>query len=212
MNKYFLLSFFLYVLIPTSISASSPGSDPADVSPVRIPLQFIANAGQWPREVRFGALRGRDKVAFTHEGLVLWTPRVRPDALPQGDATPHGVPPLGAVERLELRFVAPSPDMRVQEMGEAVTRTNFYLGDDRRAWREGVRTYHGVRYTNVWPGIDVEYEEGATGLLQRVVLHEGADARRIAFTGAPALLRTLASEEAWSGSAARSAGSDAVAG
>ncbi len=207
-----IVLFLLAFLFGTAGASNVSGGNEAGVSSVRLPLQFIANAGQWPKEVCFGALRGRDKVAFTREGLVLWTPHVRPDALPQGDAMPHGVPPLGAVERLELRFVAPSPDMRVEEMGEEVTRTNFYLGDDRRAWREGVGAYRGVRYTNVWPGIDVEYEEGAKGLLQRVVLHPGADARRIAFTGAPALLRTIAPEEAWSGSAARSAGSDAVAG
>ncbi len=156
----------------------------AEVQHFRQPLQFISNAGQWDAEVRYGIIRGMDKAAFTRDGVQLFRPLQRPTALAPTElpAFQSAVDTRRTLETSSLRFVNPSPNMRIEVMENTGTVTNFYSGIDSSRWRANVPSFKGVRYANVWEGIDVEYEENEGRLLQRIVLHEGADARKIAIT------------------------------
>ena len=53
--------------------------------------------------------------------------------------------------------------------------SNYFLGDDPRAWRTGVPHYERVRYEDVYPGVDLVYY-GANGELEYdFLLAPGAD-------------------------------------
>ena len=57
--------------------------------------------------------------------------------------------------------------------------SNYFLGDDPRAWRTGVPHYERVRYQDVYPGVDLVYY-GANGELEYdFLVAPGADPREI---------------------------------
>ncbi|MFA6234070.1 MAG: hypothetical protein WC824_07750 [Bacteroidota bacterium] len=151
--------------------------------PIRLPLHFIANAGQWNADIRFGIIRGEDKAAFTREGLRLYRPMERPTVMPGLEAA--GAGSSGSARMLEcssLNFINPSPNMRMEGISPIETHTNFYRSNDTSRWRTDVPTFNGVRYVNVWDGIDVEYVENEGKLRQRIIVHEGANPGQIAFS------------------------------
>ncbi|MBE0642487.1 MAG: T9SS type A sorting domain-containing protein [Bacteroidetes bacterium] len=161
------------------------GSDPSlsgSASTLRFPLHFIANAGQWNADIQFGIIRGTDKAAFTREGVRFYSPAERPDVLPLLET---GAQAAATTKRTlackMLEFVNPSPNLRMEGIGRIETHTNFYRGNDMANWRTDVPTFSGVRYVNAWDGIDVEYIEKDGKLRQRIILHEGADARQVVF-------------------------------
>ncbi|HOJ05075.1 MAG TPA: hypothetical protein PK916_13835, partial [Bacteroidota bacterium] len=173
-----LLGFILLLAVLHTAGVARAG-DPGRVPGARLPLRFAVNAGQWEDGVLFGAIRGMDKVAFAREGVFLFRPMEH-----RGTPRLSDVPTWDAGERelqvSGLRFVRASANMRVEGFDEAATRTHFYSGADSARWRGNVPTYRGVRYREVWPGVDVEYVEREGRLLQRIVLSAGADAERVA--------------------------------
>ncbi len=67
--------------------------------------------------------------------------------------------------------------------------SNYFIGDDPRAWRTGVPHYARVRYVEVYPGIDLVYYSADGELEYDFLLAPGADAARIrmSYDGAHAM-------------------------
>ncbi|MFN7919164.1 MAG: SBBP repeat-containing protein [Bryobacteraceae bacterium] len=59
--------------------------------------------------------------------------------------------------------------------------SNYFLGNDPKQWRTGVATYGRVRYSGVYPGIDLVYYGNPAQLEYDFVVTPGADPTRIAF-------------------------------
>ena len=57
--------------------------------------------------------------------------------------------------------------------------SNYFLGDDPRAWRTGVPHYERVRYENVYPGVDLVYYSVEGKLEYDFLLAPGTDPSRI---------------------------------
>ncbi len=110
-------------------------------------LRFEPNVGQFQAQVRYVA-RGRHYALFlTGAGATL--------ALHRDTQAPFGTAPdVQSVVSMRVRGAA-----AVEPAGASVLsgRSNYFMGSDRAAWRSGVQTYARVRYTNVLPGVDVEY-------------------------------------------------------
>src|SRR4029077_11964050 len=61
-------------------------------------------------------------------------------------------------------------------------KSNYFVGSDPKKWRTGVPNYAGVRYANVYPGIDLIYHGSDQQRLEYdFVVAPGADPRRIEF-------------------------------
>ena len=54
-------------------------------------------------------------------------------------------------------------------------RTNYFTGDSPADWQTAVRTFGGVRYGSVWPGIDVAFHGTRQRLEYDYILSPGAD-------------------------------------
>ena len=171
-----LLCLLLLGVLPLC-HARATAPDSSAVARLRFPLLFAENSGQWEEGVRFGVIRGEDKVAFTGEGVYFFRPEEYTTALPQGESSGLNtrVKPGRRQTVARLGFVHPSPAMTVEGVERRETRLHFYKGSDAGTWREDVPNYTGVRYRNVWDGVDVEFVERDGKLLQRVLLAEGAD-------------------------------------
>lgn len=63
--------------------------------------------------------------------------------------------------------------------------SNYYIGNNSKQWRSGVRHYSKLRFADVYPGIDLIYYSAGSALEYDFVVKPGADAGRIrmAFEG-----------------------------
>ncbi len=150
------------------------------------PKTFVRNQGQWPAAVRYGILGSSAKAALTAEGVELFSlasaPRMPLETVQPGPGTAMG--PAGGrpvFSRTRLRFLRPSPRLKIVEGEEAVTRMHFYPGHEKAGWHENVGTVRSLTYENVWENIDLEYRYDGERLRQSIRVRPGGDPRDIAF-------------------------------
>ncbi len=95
--------------------------------------------------------------------------------------TREGVELVPGGARLRIEFLG--ADARAQLAGEEITggRVSFLTGGDPRAWQTNLPAYRGLRYKNLYPGIDLVYAGGAAGLKSEFILAPGADPAAIRF-------------------------------
>jgi hypothetical protein len=132
-----------------------------------LPLSFEQNVGQSDARVSFLA-RGRGYGVFlTPSELVL--------------TTRHGAEPDRPVQSAALRMRLEGARMS-DPVGEVPleAKTNYFIGNDPAKWQTDVPNFARVRYTNVYPGVDLVYygAEGTsvTGELEfDFVVRPGAD-------------------------------------
>ena len=179
--KVLLLPLLLLVTSsPHGISGSIGGEEESVVLRIRYPLQFTENAGQWHAGLKYAALSPAQSIAFSCEGFTVSTDRgILNRTLRLPVEAPDAAADFSAREKWSLFFVKPSARMQIEAGEKTPTRSNFYQGNDSSVWRTGVSNYRGLRFRNVWDGIDAEYRENDGMLQQTFVLHPGADARRL---------------------------------
>jgi hypothetical protein len=154
------------ILIAMLIMVHAATAQPPTVesSSFRIPIQFTENRGQWHQNILYAALRPAQSAYFTRQGFLY-----RDDAVPraisvQQDERPAPSPAITA----SMQFVRPSRSMRMDVAGRTPTQTRFYRGSDSAAWREDAASYASMRYSSVWPNIDVSFCEH-DGVLRRII-------------------------------------------
>jgi hypothetical protein len=127
------------------------GDQTAKAAYLGLPLSFERNAGQSDPKVRFLS-RSADATAFFALHEVVLVPGVpnRPAAASHGISA-HSRQPI-----LRLLFPGARPTSLVGTRRLPGT-ANYFIGNDRPRWKARVPTYTGVRYTNLWPGVDASF-------------------------------------------------------
>ena len=130
----------------------------------RIPLSFEANRGQADGSVDFLA-RGAGYALFlkpTEAVFVLRNEdRVDKHSLRTGARTPAASPqpatrnPQSKV--LRMKVVGADASAAAVGENELAGKANYLVGDDPSKWRTDLPTYAGVRYPEVYPGVDLIY-------------------------------------------------------
>ena len=191
---------------------AAPGSAPAPAPPEaqtrarvseafgKLPLYFVENRGEMDERVAY-YVQGRDKTLyFTAEGLTFALTRQRerrtaaetmlqPAALRsahwRGEQECKAPP-----ERytLKLDFIGANPAVRPQGQDQTEAVISFFKGRPEQ-WQAGLKTYAGVVYHDLWPGIDLVYSGTVNRLKYRFVVRPGADPAQIklAYRGASGL-------------------------
>jgi len=75
---------------------------------------------------------------------------------------------------------------RVEGAEELSFKSNYFIGNDPKKWRTDVRQYAKVKYTGVYPGIDLLYYGSQRELEYDFIVAPGASPSkiRLAFKGA----------------------------
>src|SRR5215471_11258347 len=163
-------------LILSSFLLSANAAQPASAQLLQpasnyshLPLTFEANRGQSDNRVKFVA-RGNGYTLFlTKDEAVFLLPRVK--------SAPDSATPVSAV--LRTRLVGASLNPTIAGANKLPGTSSYFTGSDPARWRVGVPGYSKVRYSNVYPGIDLVYY-GRDGQLEYdLVLAAGADSHRI---------------------------------
>ncbi|MFN3649528.1 MAG: SBBP repeat-containing protein [Armatimonadota bacterium] len=158
-------------------------SAPAAASLARVPLYFVENRGQAGAEVLYSTRGSEADVGFTRTG-VRFTLRERSGSPPRADAAllrsgsrPAAEAALEEAERrwtLGVEFVDSNPAVEVVGSEPAGCVFSFFRGE-QADWQSGVPSFLGVRYREVWPGIDLVYRGDGSALKYQFEVQPGAD-------------------------------------
>jgi hypothetical protein len=176
------ITLFGVVLLASGSTSLGVGARAAAAAPrpARLPLDFVANRGQWSQDVRYAARRGPLSATFGRHSFAL--------GLPGG--------------RITLQFDRARHGSRLVGVGSRSARYSFFIGSDPTRWRSNVRAYSSLLYRDLYPGVDVRVHEGPSrleydlvaaphGALGRLAIRVGG-ARAIVGSDGSLLLRTRA--------------------
>jgi len=123
------------------------------------PLVFIENLGQFDPDIQFQASSGQTTIFLTKEAV--WISTI--ESFHQSGSKFEYVPFQSNTERrtsrqanLKLSFVGANQSPQVEPFSERETNISFFSGKDSSNWRTSVPAWEGVRYRDLYPGIDLE--------------------------------------------------------
>ena len=176
----------------------------------KLPLSFEANQGQTDPQVRFLS-RGQGYSLFlTDQAAVLALTnsggQVKGDAFVkhwrylrnksdspledgnyQAAANRRQVPPVTDAIRMEL--AGSSRTARLEGTGQLPGLSNYFIGKDPAKWRTGIPAFSRVKYSGVYPGVDLVYYGNQRQLEYDFVVSPAADPKsiRLQFSGSTRL-------------------------
>ena len=56
---------------------------------------------------------------------------------------------------MKLTFPGSNPNVRIEPFDPLTTTVSYFIGNDPEHWHPAVPVWRGVRYTNLYPGIDL---------------------------------------------------------
>jgi len=133
----------------------------------RQPLMFIENVGQWEGLGRF-QVPGSDRTIWLAEDGIWVTvggePSTSPSGVEQGASVPSPIGGREAVTKslsrqgvaIKLSFVGANLHPVLEPFERLETRVNYFIGNDPKRWRTDVPVWGGVRYRDLYPGLDLE--------------------------------------------------------
>ncbi len=160
------------VYLATLFAADVSAATNIEAAYAKLPLGFERNQGQAAAKVEYLS-RGRNATLFLTGNEAVMTLR--------GDRAKP------AVLRMRLAGANPQPEVSAEEPLQG--KVSYLIGNDRAQWHTGVTTYRRVRYSEVWPGIDLVWHGTRSALEYDFIVAPGSDPARIrvAFGGAERL-------------------------
>ena len=196
-----LLVFVLVGILLSRVSveaweARPPMSPPGPrtvASPSDSPVMLIENVGQFAEGARFQVWGGQRTIWLAEDGIwitVMEVPLPQPLTPEQVGKTGEGSlsrpqqwretqaqPQRGG--NLKLSFPGSNPHPRLEPFQPLETVVSYFIGSDPQKWHAAVPVWGGVRYVELYPGIDLVVGQGgraqAAPLQWRLVARDGAD-------------------------------------
>jgi Beta-propeller repeat/FG-GAP-like repeat len=143
----------------------------------RLPLGFEPNQGQTDPSVKFVS-RGHGYSLFLTSSEAILVLPAAPQRMGSDDKLTASV--------LRMRLSGANANATVSGGDELPGKSNYLIGSDPSKWHTNIANYAKVRYSNVYPGIDLVYYGNQGRLEYDFVVAPGADPRSIGllFTGA----------------------------
>lgn len=192
MNRWFVLAGIIILagFLPAG-AAEIPGKAGIVKSYAKLPLSFEANLGQSNARVKFLSRGSGYTLFLTPTEAVLTLRRRSSGALtPKAKRARRARRAKSEFAVLRMRFLGANPTPDIDGVRKLRGKSNYLIGKDRAKWRTNVPHYGGVKYREVYPGIDlIFYGTEQRRLEYDFILAPGADASDIAlgFEGAKRL-------------------------
>ncbi|HBB90008.1 MAG TPA: hypothetical protein DC047_20585, partial [Blastocatellia bacterium] len=148
-----------------------------------LPLSFEANSGQTNRKVKFLA-RGQGYGLFlTATGPVMsLTKKSEKNTEPISSLVAKENEPASDTAVVSWEMVGANKSPGTSGVDALPGKANSFRGNDPSHWRSNLSTYAKVRYSNVYPGIDVIYYGNQRQLEYDFIVAPGKDPNRIKLT------------------------------
>jgi hypothetical protein len=194
-RKAFVLSLFVFgwtvALLLTTYAGNLDGTNPGQRQAVietlnRMPLAFTENQGQFGDRTRFRANTPQSSFFFLPgEVIYQFTRRYQDEdsylQLDKWRIDDFQSLFVNKVERfyIKAKFIGANPNPEIVGEGSMDYRCNYFIGNDPAEWRREVPNYSAVRYTGIYPGIDLRYYGDGRVLEYDFIIKPGADPSRI---------------------------------
>lgn len=154
-------------------------------------LEFVANRGQWEKDILYkakisnGALFFQQNsirvVVLNHQQLEsFYNTKTQPDREHSGyiDASYYNIFFEGANEQAQIKPFSPSASYH-----------NYFIGNNKSRWTSHVPLYHELQYKELYPGIDLRYYQQNQHLKYEFIVAPNANPQQIKmrYKGAEAL-------------------------
>jgi hypothetical protein len=166
------LTVMILAILPASlVQARGTRPDPARHLPslakgaAKRTIVFAENIGQWSPSVRYQGTAGSTGIRF-EPGRVSYLYLV--------DSAAHGKERATGYT-LSTEFVGARTGATVEGDHPSEAFFNYYLGRDQSRWHLGARGFEGVRYRDLYPGIDAHYYGSDGRLKYDFIVAPGAD-------------------------------------
>jgi len=167
-----------------------------------LPLSFTENQGQLAQDVRYSShgaqydlfLTPQEAVvALRHSRQLDFSPRHRAASLKRlRDSRKANAATTTAA--LHLRFEGANPAPQVAGTEKLPGKVNYFIGNDPKKWHTGIPTYGQVKYSQVYPGVDLIFYGNPRKLEYDFVVAPGVDPSVIRMTLSGARKLSLASD------------------
>jgi len=155
----------------------------------KLPLSFIENQGQTAQEVRYTSHGGQYDLFLTQSEAVLALRHIKHyDLSPLHRAMnlkqmrqDHKAAKTAATTTTAVRmqFENANPNPQISAADKLSGKVNYYIGNDPSKWHVGVPSYSRVKYSQVYPGVDLVFYGNQRKLEYDFVVAPGADPSRI---------------------------------
>jgi sugar lactone lactonase YvrE len=160
----------------------------------KLPLSFEANQGQVNSQVRFVS-RGEGYSLFLtdREAVLALRKPGNSQSASMGDSRPGARSNVNAglikTDVVRMQLAGASPDLRVNGSEPLSGKANYFIGSDPSQWHTNVPTFSRVKYSGVYPGVDLIYYGNRRQLEYDFVVAPNADPGqiRLRFDGAKKL-------------------------
>lgn len=146
-----------------------------------LPMTFERNAGQTDSDVRFLARGAGYSLFLTPTEAVLSLHATTVASPSRGQAASEQATSeqtRTAVVRMSLQGAAQAPVLRGEELRAG--RSHYFNGAEEREWKRDVEHFGKVRYSGVYPGIDLVYYGNQQQLEYDFIVAPGHDPDQIA--------------------------------
>lgn len=160
-----------------------------------LPLSFETNEGQAPADVQFVAHGADYALLLSPKGAVVSVEQqsgadpylAKLDAKTQKKLSHrklyHALAQARGRHRrhdVRIQFDDANLHARLQPLDELPGKTNYLIGNDRHKWLTGIPNYGRIRYSSIYPGVDLVYYGNQRQLEFDFVVSPGADPNVIA--------------------------------
>lgn len=142
---------------PVTARAGGPGSPAVPAPVVRRPVAFEAPEGPTGTHLRFVASARGYSLLVKPSGLVIQR----------------------GSDAVTIKFEGASGNPRITPFGALPGGTNYLIGNEPSAWRRNVPSFNGIRYHDLYPGMDLVLHATDTELVYNVVTRPGRSARGV---------------------------------
>jgi hypothetical protein len=152
----------------SSALALAAAKTPPGLRGFQVPLVFEANRGQAVRGVRFLARGSGYSLLLKDDGAVLRLPS----------------------SELRMGLAGSRPAKNIEALDPQPGTSSYFVGNDQTKWRTGIPQSGRVRYSQVYPGIDLVFKSAASSRFEYdFVVAPAADPSKIAvrFDGAQSI-------------------------
>ncbi len=128
----------------------------------RLPLSFEANQGQADPGVEFLSRGDGYSLFLTDSGAILALTKVgrlvhQGDGLAGADARALPAAKSGKIGLVGMKLAGASRPVQARGEDQLPGKANYFIGNDPARWRRNVPTYAKVRFSGVYPGVDLVY-------------------------------------------------------
>ncbi len=121
----------------------------------KLPMRFEKNDGQAGTQADFLSRAENHTALFSSTGMLLSL--LDTESMDLASREKSESKALQANRLLQMRIVGANAQSMANGLDKLLTRSNYFIGNDPAKWWTDIPNYAKVKYSEVYPGIDLEY-------------------------------------------------------